>query len=341
MLTIAFLQNNHNHPGYTGASLRAGGIGGTEGSVIQLAEALASLGHRVFALNRIDCRATEAGVNWVPLQDKQSLPAIDVAIGINSPRVLDGVKARRTIVWLHNPPTLRQQLKHRNFMAVLRHRPHAVLLSEYQSGLLHRRLPYSGRSIVHYGISGAFLSGEPDRVPRAPRAIFTSQPQRGLAFVSECWAAISEAMPSAELHVFYPLAKHEEVARLCANRTGIIVRGSVSRSQLAQELRASRVMLVPGVTDETYCLAAAEATASGVPIVTLGIGALSERVRHNETGFIVSTGTEFTERAIRLLSDEGLWKSMHEACLGDGSLAPWQQRAEEWDALFGKLLARR
>jgi glycosyltransferase involved in cell wall biosynthesis len=339
MLTIAFLQNNHNHPGYTGASLRAGGIGGTEGSVIQLAEALASLGHKVYALNRLDCRATEAGVNWVPLQDKQSLPAVDVAIGINSPRVLDGVRARRRIVWLHNPPTLRQQLKRRNFLAVLRHRPHAVLLGEYHSGLLHRWLPYSGRSIIHYGMSGAFFSGEPDSVPRAPRAIFTSQPQRGLAFVSACWAAISEAVPLAELHVFYPQAKHEEVARLCANRKGIVIRGSVSRSQLAQELRASRVMLVPGVTDETYCLAAAEATASGVPIVTLGVGALSERVKPGETGYIAHGAPEFTERAIRLLSDDDLWKTMHQACVKDGSLAPWPQRAGEWEALFTKLLA--
>ena len=141
MLTIAILQDNHNHPGYTGASLRAGGVGGTESSAIQLAEALAERGHSVYALNRMDAATAEAGVQWMPLKAKAALPPLDIAIGINSVRIFDGIKARRTINWLHNPPTLRQQLKRRNLLALLRHRPHAVLLSAYQSRLLHRWLP--------------------------------------------------------------------------------------------------------------------------------------------------------------------------------------------------------
>jgi glycosyltransferase involved in cell wall biosynthesis len=337
MLTIAFLQDNHNHPGYAGASLYAGGVGGTESSVIQLAEALAARGHRIYALNRLDAAALEAGVRWMPLRDKQSLPPLDIAIGINSTRILDDVKARRTIAWLHNPPTLKQQLKRRNLLALLRHRPHAVLLGEYHSSLLHRRLPYASRSIIGHGIADTFFLHERESAARPPRAVFTSQPKRGLDFVVEAWEKIRVRTPGAELHVFCPQAKEQEAAAACGGKPGIVIRGSVSRADLARELRWARVMLIPGVTDETFCLAAAEATASGVPVVTRGVGALSERVSNGATGFISPHPAEFVANAARLLTEDDLWLRQHAECVSGSSLASWEKRADEWEALFARL----
>ncbi len=263
MASIAILQDNHNHPAYTAVSLSAGGVGGTESSVIQLAEALAARGHKVYALNRLDAAVQEGGVNWMPLRNIKALPPVDIAIGINSTRIFSGLSARKKITWLHNPPTLRQQLKRRNLFALLRHRPHAVLLSKYHSGLLHGWVPYAERSIIFHGIADHFFVHEPETKPRPPRAIFASQPKRGLAFVTEAWTEIRAKAPDAELHVFCPQAKEREAAEACGRRPGIVIRGSVSRAELARELREARVMLIPGVTDETFCLAAAEATAPG------------------------------------------------------------------------------
>lgn len=334
MFAVAFLHDNHNHPGYTGASLRAGGVGGTESSVIQLAEALAARGHAVYALNRLDGAAVEGGVMWLPLREKTAMPPLDVAIGVNSARIFWGVDAQAKIAWLHNPPTVRQQLKRRNLLALLRHRPHAVLLGEYHSRLLHPWLPYTGRSVIHHGVGDEFFAQEPSAARRPPRAIFASQPSRGLSFAAQAWEAIERQAPGAELHVFCPQAKQREAAEACGGRRGVVIRGSVSRPQLAQELRAARVMLIPGVADETFCLAAAEATASGTPIVTLGHGALAERVRHGETGFIAKNGEEFAAAAARLLNEESVWAAIHRSCIRDPALARWSERAVEWEALF-------
>jgi glycosyltransferase involved in cell wall biosynthesis len=338
MLKIALLQDNHNHAGYTGASLDAGGVGGTESSVIQLAEALAARGTAVYALNRIGISSEEAGVRWVPLWDKKKLPRLDVAIGINSTRIFWDLRFRRAITWWHNPPTNKQQLKRRNLFALLRHRPHAVLLGPYHSGLLHPWLPYAGRSNILHGIGEDFFLGTAERAPRQPRAVFTSQPKRGLAFVAQAWPQIRAKVPDAELHVFCPQAKEREAAQTCGQGAGIVIRGSVSRTQLAEELRAARVMLIPGVTDETFCLAAAEATVAGVPIVTCGIGALSERVSHGETGFISPQPQEFAGNAARLLTDGNFWLRMHERCVTEPALGTWKERAGDWEALFKKLL---
>ena len=51
------------------------------------------------------------------------------------------------------------------------------------------------------------------------------------------------------------------------------------------------MLLVPGHKAELYCLAAEEARELCVPIVTMGIGSLYERVEHEKTGYIAKSLT--------------------------------------------------
>jgi glycosyltransferase involved in cell wall biosynthesis len=44
-----------------------------------------------------------------------------------------------------------------------------------------------------------------------------------------------------------------------------------------------------------------------VPIVTLGMGCLKERVEHNVTGFIANTYEEFAKYTLQLFEDDKLW----------------------------------
>ena len=39
-----------------------------------------------------------------------SVPPIDIAIGVNSSRIFSGLNAQKKVIWLHNPPTLRQHV---------------------------------------------------------------------------------------------------------------------------------------------------------------------------------------------------------------------------------------
>src|SRR5262249_41672023 len=137
--------------------------------------------------------------------------------------------------------------------------------------------------------------------------------------------------------VFCPQAKEREAAQACAEKPGVVIRGSITRAALARELRAARVMLIPGVADETFCLAAAEATAAGVPLVTYGVGALAERVQHEKTGFISPAKEDFIKDAVRLLAEDDLWLKMHAACVRLPGLDSWNRRVADWEALFEKL----
>ena len=74
----------------------------------------------------------------------------------------------------------------------------------------------------------------------------------------------------------------------------------------------SRIFLVPGHKAELFCLAAEEARELCLPIVTLGIGSLSERVKHEQTGFIAKNEDEFAFYTLKLFSDNILWNNMRD-----------------------------
>ena len=80
----------------------------------------------------------------------------------------------------------------------------------------------------------------------------------------------------------------------------------LNQLDLINDLKNSRVMLVPGHKAELFCLAAEEARELCIPIVTLGIGSLKERVIHNQTGFIAKTENEFAKYTLDLFNDDEL-----------------------------------
>ena len=69
----------------------------------------------------------------------------------------------------------------------------------------------------------------------------------------------------------------------------------------------SRLLLLPGHKAELYCLAAEEGRELCLPIVTLGIGSLSERVVHGKTGFIAKDADEFAKYALEIFKDDTTW----------------------------------
>ncbi len=315
-------------------------MGGTESSVAQLAEALARRGHDVSVFNGVTAPRQEFGVNWWPIAEAHARARGDIGIAVAAPKAFNGLSFHSQIFWPHNPMKPWRQLWRGNILPLLNRRPMFVLLGQYHAMHIPSWLPSRGREIIHHGIHQDFFRSSPASDAPPPRAIFTSAPYRGLEWLLDLWRAVRRQVPAAVLDIFAPKA-HQAVANSWRPATrGVTFRGSQPRAVLVHELNTARVALIPGHRDETYCLAAAEAIASGVPVVTLGTGALSERVRDGKTGFIVRSKEEFIARTVSLLSDDGLWHAMHEACLADKALQTWDVRAQEWEKLFDSLQTR-
>jgi glycosyltransferase involved in cell wall biosynthesis len=325
---------------FSGETLRSQSMGGTESSIVQLAEALARRGHDVCVFNAIAAPRHEFGVEWRPFAQSASYARGKIGIAVANPKLFNGLAFRSHIFWLHNPLRSWRQIRRGNVGPLIRTRPHFVLLGDYHNAQVPRWFPSSGRTIIHHGVHEDFFRRATAAAPPPARVLFTSQPYRGLDWVLGLWPEIKRQLPGASLDIFAPKAHQAEANAKKAALDGVCFRESIARPDLVKELANARAQLIPGHRDETYCLAAAEATAAGVPIVTLGTGSLSERVREGKTGFIVRSSEAFVARTVSLLSDDALWSAMNRACLADASLTGWDTRAEEWERLLARVASR-
>jgi glycosyltransferase involved in cell wall biosynthesis len=330
---------------FDGVMAETAPLGGAETAFVALAEALAARGHRVEARNRCISPVTHKGVRWTPLSTE--LPrTCDLYIGNRSHRVIGLVRhARRRLFWLHNPAGY--LTKPRNLWRLAWYLPTLVATGTYHAATIPRWLPCGGREIIPYAVLELFRTALP-RQTALPRAIFTSNPTRGLDWLLDLWAArIKPAVPNAELHIYAggavygladtPRARHIEkvLARADSFATcGVRRFPPVGREALANALLGARVMLYRGDPGETFCLALAEAQAMGIPAVVTPLGATPERLVDGVTGSVAHDDAEFVAAAVTLLRDDVLWRRWHLAALERQRGLSWNDVAARFEGLM-------
>ena len=324
-------------------SLSQGPLGGAETAFTSLAFALARRGHDVTVRNRCTEPMRDEGLDWAPMEAGVPQSA-DLYIANRAHALLPMVpRARRRLFWIHNPA--RYLLKWRYLSKLFRLKPVVVFSSLYHADTYPAWAPDGGRVVIPLGVSNMFLESEPADEPPPPRALFVSNPMRGLDWLLTLWAQhIHPRLPTAELHIFsgaavYGGAKAREMepmleyARQLADR-GVILRPPVSKSVLADEMRAARVLVYRGDKEETFCLAVAEAQAAGVPAVVGTLGCVPERVLDGETGFVEADDRLFADKALALLSDDRLWRRMSRRALERQRGWGWDEAASAFEKLI-------
>lgn len=345
MASVVFADRTNR---YDGRDLLHRPLGGTETSVIHLAEALARRGHDVTALTNCPAPVAHEGVQWRPLSAGAPAGA-DLFIGVQHADLLDaGRRARRRALWLMWPP----HNLHRRLQALRMwwYRPQVVFVSEYQAGLYWRWLPRpEPRVVLPFGLPDPVRGRRTLPSPPPPRAVFASNPQRDLRWLIDLWGrSILPRAPDAELHIYgirdyayrYDQPWDESRDRLGqfipegypeAARRSLHPHPPARREDLWDALHAARVMLYGGHRVEAFCLAVAEAQALGLPAVVRPIAVLSERVRDEVTGFVAADDARFAEQAVALLTNDALWRRQHEASLRLQRGWSWDEMAEAFD----------
>jgi hypothetical protein len=290
---------------------------------------LAARGHRVSVAGGAPSARGFGGVSWLP-------PGVvapgRVTVAINDATLLPGSPGL-PVVWFHNEVEIGRELRKRRLPALWRHRPAAVFIGTEQARLASRLLPFRARKVIPYGLPDRVLNAAPASVAPGPHAIFTSQAYRGLDAIIHLWRTrVAPAHPLARLSAFIANADVPAYAALAAGDASIAINGRIGNDQVLETLRTARVLLAPGHRSETFCLAAAEAIAMGVPVVTLGIGSLKERVVQAETGFICKNWNGMAARTGEVLADTTLWSRLHHNGLATRIRNDWDQAAQAWEA---------
>jgi hypothetical protein len=249
------------------------------------------------------------------------------------------------VFWVHNPA--KYLLKARYLWKLAWRRPTIVFTGGYHASTYPAWGPSGGRREIPLGIAEIFRTGAPAASPPPPRAIFTSNPLRSLDWLLDLWERrIFPQLPAAELHVYSGAATYgargdAKAAAMKAildraralRRRGVVLHEPVPKDVLVREMATARAFLYRGDTNETYCAAAGEAQAMGVPAVVEDIGSMRERVDDGKTGFVVAGEAQFAAAAIRLLTDDALWSEQHAAALSGKRNYGWNDAAIAFEKL--------
>ncbi len=315
------------------------GLGGIEGANIALAKALASLGHEVVLYSRTDAERTSGTVRNVPISalDRPFTGAdqYEVVISSNDARYLAfGGQAALKIMWFHNPLAIEKAIRRRQIIPMFRHRPIGVFVG---AGLLQRTtslFPLSRRIEIGLGVDDVFLTADVS-APRQNRFVYASQSHRGLFPLMGAWQRALDRLPAdAELHVFGTDVDHAGMSAEQLETARIVFHGRVLKTSLVSAYASARAMLVPGAEDETFCLAAAEAQAMGVPVITMGIGSLAERVQHGVNGLICNSHGHMIAEACRLIEQSAVATKLSEGALALRASLGWPGVALAWQNLI-------
>ena len=331
---------------FDGTSLERGPLGGAETAFMSLAVALAKRGHQVTVLNKCAAAMEKDGVSWVPLAN--GVPEkCDLYIANRSDKLLLlAPQARQAVFWIHNPA--QYLLKFRYLSKLWRRRPTIVFSGSYHANSYPNWAPEGGRKIIPYGISDEFRSVKPQKEVPPPRAVFTSNPQRGLSWLLDLWRdRIYTEMPAAELHVYSGAATYGSHGASRAAQMQPILDKAVSlrscnvflhepvpKLDLVDVVSRSRLLLYRGDPGETFCLAVGEAQAAGVPAVVQDIGCVAERVDNGRTGFVRNNDVEFASAALNLLQDDAVWRQQNAAALKTQRQWSWDDAASSFERLI-------
>lgn len=325
-------------------------LGGAESAFAELAEALAARGHKVEVFCRAEAPITWKNVHWTPLSDAPDMGvpgAADLYIANRSNHLIPLCPdADKAIFWIHNPA--RYLLKWRYQWPLFRRKPAIVFSGASHLGTYPAWAASGPRVIIPYGITPLFLGAPERKEAPPPRAIFLSNPLRSLDWLLEIWESrIHPALPAAELHVFAGAAIYGAAGAAKADRMapvlakaeslsdqGVLLRGPVPKAELVAEIARARAFLYRGDIGETFCNAAAEPQAMGLPGVVEDIACMSERVRDGETGFVTRGAEDFAEKALALLTDDTLWLAQHRAALAKQGTWTWADAAAGFEDIL-------
>lgn len=353
-MRIAFYPAQSGKP-FTGDTLAREALGGSETAVIYVAKGLASLGHEVIVFTR-GTPGIYDDVVYSPFARAhavlRTLP-LDVLVCVRDPLPLTWPhQAKITALWHHDLPAMKPP-----------DATYQLFVSVWQANLFVQMgaVQKERARVLYNGVDTALFPS-----PATPKEftaddpiqlVWTSNPERGLWMAGEVLQRIRRMFPQATLHVFgrnavYGWDSSYEGNFLPTDMTNVVLHDAATKAQLADELRKADLFVYPTWWPETYCIAAMEAQAAGVPIVATKLAALEEvpagavlvgDEQNQPTRANPVADPHYLDRfaleAINLLQHVEKRRQMQQEGLAKAKTMDWSIHVANWHRLFTETLA--
>ena len=319
-MKICFLDNVKIS--YTSKDLYSNKIRGAENVLLNLSKEMSVLGHQVTVYNHCSTNDKIDNINWQNIENIKDNPSYDLAISNNDIRLFDKINATKKIAISHSIQSIEKFIRKGQLLAYIKHKPKIALLSDYHKNNRNYLLRMFGSFKIGWGVDQIFLDASISNNINNKQAIFTSYTDRNLNLLIEIWKEKIFTKDNNLKLLITPLDNDY-------SQFNIINRKFADKSNLITDILNSRVFLIPGHKAELYCIAAEEARELCVPLITLGIGCLKERVEHGVTGYVAKNKEEFSKYTLELFNNNNQWNLLRNNLIKRRSLRTWKKVANE------------
>lgn len=298
---IYFVEKSINFNSY---SLDNHIISGAEKILINISNELAK--HKNLVVKVFNNTLEDKNINnvyWHNLKNINKHESPDFLIAMSDANLLSLIKCKNKYLWSHSVQTFEKFIRKNQLLPFIKNKPIMILEGSYHFENRSFFTSFFGKKILPVAVDYDFIKSKVDEnfLPQK-NAIFTTRSDRNLKFLLDCWIKIFDKSNDSKLYINPPYELNEQEIK-----NNVKLRTKGNKLDLINDLMNSKVMLNPGHKGEVFCLAAEEARELCLPIVTMGYGALKERVEHGVTGYIAKNINEFIEYSVKLLNNDDLY----------------------------------
>lgn len=276
---------------YDAETLQNEPLGGTEATVIRVAEGLGALGHDVTVFQDKKETTTKFFATYAPLEDAEKAETPHAGICLRIPILLPYVKKKlrltsKLILWCHD---FNENDLVADYGILKDTNTHVVCVSRTQEQLFKSRFLASNLidcrvTFIYNPIDDALIPD--DTLKNQNKLVYFSSPHKGLESTLELFQKLREHVPEYELYIsnpgYYQLPEFTQ--------KNVTVLGSLPHPEVIKHVREAFCTFHMNEYPETFGLVYAESLAVGTPVLTSKCGATYEVITKPE--FLIDVNNE-------------------------------------------------
>ena len=315
---------------YDGYSRNNAQLRGAELALINYSEELAKKKFNVILLNNCNQENVINGVKYININSLKNKLDCDIAIVNSDANYFKFVNSKKNFLLSHSIQNLEKFIRHKQLLAFLKYKPVVLCFSNYHFSNRSFFTSMFGKKIIIPSIDDDFFNFNL-KTNINKDAIFYSRFDRNGQIVVDMWKRnYRKLYNNNKLFINSDIIDNEQDLE----KFNIYKKPYLEKNKLIEFLSNFRLLIVPGHKGEVFCNVAEEAKALCIPIVTMGIGALSERVRHNFNGFICKNIDDFENKIFDLMNNDELYLTLKNNLYKERGLNTWKNTVEKLTKLF-------